>query len=361
MALVASSLSGIVSGSMTKPILSVLIDTYNHERYIEQAVVSAIEQDFPTSDYEIVVVDDGSTDRTAEIVGKFAPRVRLLSKKNGGQASAFNAGFAGLSGDIVAFLDGDDWFAKGKLTAVMNALEKEPEAAAIGHGYYKVREDASETEVCTPPQTKFLRLATPEAAREARLCWPFLLMGALTVRRKVLEKIMPIPEVLVFSADGPISVTSMTEGVRILDQPLFYYRQHSDNLFAVDPENSEKRRRSSEMNEAMFELLSPMLIRAGVRADVASAFVDPPWIHYIRANLSASGGSRLKTFRTEMRSFHSTFQNPSLLYLLFKYLVVGTATLVLPPRSFYRARSWYTEKKLVSVRKRIAPEDRAKH
>jgi glycosyltransferase involved in cell wall biosynthesis len=346
---------------MTKPILSVLIDTYNHERYIEQAVVSAIEQEFPASDYEIVVVDDGSTDRTPEIVSKFAPRVRLLSKKNGGQASAFNAAFPELRGEIVAFLDGDDWFAKGKLTAVMNALEKEPEAAAIGHGHYKVREGTGETDVCTPPETKFLRLATPEAVREAMLCWPFLLMGALTVRRKVLEKIMPIPEVLVFSADGPISVTSMTQGVRILDQPLFYYRHHSNNLFAVDPKNAEKQRRSSEMNEAMFERLAPMLIRAGVRADVVSAFVDPPWIYFSRANLSISGGSRLKTFRTEMRSFHSTFKNPSLLYLLFKYLVVTPATLLLPPRSFYRARSWYTEKKLASVREHIAPGDGAKH
>jgi hypothetical protein len=128
----------------------------------------------------------------------------------------------------------------------------------------------------------------------------------------------------------------------------------------VDPKNAEKRRRSSEMNEAMFELLAPMLIRAGVRADVASAFVDPPWIHYIRANLSASGGSRLKTFRTEMRSFHSEFKNPSLPYLLFKYLVVGTATLLLPPRSFYRARDWYTEKQIASVREHVAPGDRAK-
>jgi len=343
---------------MKKPILSVLIDTYNHERYIEQAVVSAIEQDFPAADYEIVVVDDGSTDRTPEIVRKFAPRVRLLSKKNGGQASAFNAGFAEVSGDVVAFLDGDDWFAKGKLTAVMNALEKEPEAAAIGHGYYKVREDTSETEVCTPPQTKFLRLATPEAAREAMLCWRFLLMGALTVRRKVLEKIMPIPEVLVFSADGPISIMALADGVRILDQPLFYYRHHSDNLFSVDPKNAEKQRRSSEINEKMFELLAPMLIRAGVRADVVSAFVDPPWIHYIRANLAASGGSRLKAFRTEMRSFHSEFKNPSFLYLLFKYLFVGTATLLLPARNFYKARNWYTEKNLARVREQIARGER---
>jgi glycosyltransferase involved in cell wall biosynthesis len=92
-----------------KPILSVLIDTYNHERYIEQAVVSAIEQDFAASEYEIIVVDDGSTDRTPEIVRKFAPRVRLLRKRNGGQASAFNAAFPELRGDVIAFLDGDDW------------------------------------------------------------------------------------------------------------------------------------------------------------------------------------------------------------------------------------------------------------
>ena len=344
---------------MTKPILSVLIDTYNHERYIEQAVVSALEQDFPASDYEIVVVDDGSTDRTPEIVGKFAPRVRLVRKKNGGQASAFNAGFAELRGEIVAFLDGDDWFAKRKLTAVMNALEKEPEAAAVGHGYYEVLEDTNETRVRTPEQTKFLHLATPEAAREALLCWSFLLIGALTVRRKVLEKIMPIPEALVFSADGPISVTAMTEGVRILDQPLFHYRHHSDNLFAVDPKNVAKNRRRSEMNETMFELLAPMLIRAGVRPDVVSAFVDPSWVFYSRSNLAAFGGSRLKAFRTEMRSFHSEFKNPSFLYLLFKYFVVGTATLLLPARNFYRARNWYTEKNLARVREHIARGDRS--
>src|SRR6516225_6649559 len=106
------------------PLLTVLIDTYNHERYIEQAVISAIEQDFPSSAYEILVVDDGSTDRTPEIVSKFAPRVRLLQKKNGGQASAFNAAFPEIRGDIVAFLDCDDWFAPRKLTAVMHALEE---------------------------------------------------------------------------------------------------------------------------------------------------------------------------------------------------------------------------------------------
>ena len=151
---------------MKTPRLSVLIDTYNHERYIEQAVVSAIEQDFPAADYEILVVDDGSTDRTPEIVRKFAPRVRLLTKKNGGQASAFNAAFPELRGDIVAFLDGDDWFAPGKLTAVMNALEEHPEAASVGHGHYEVHEETNEVKVHGLQEAEFFHLATREAARE---------------------------------------------------------------------------------------------------------------------------------------------------------------------------------------------------
>src|ERR1700740_3253440 len=115
-----------------KPLITALVDTYNHERYIEQALVSVLEQGLSPSELEIVVVDDGSTDRTPEIIQKFLPRVKYLRKRNGGQASALNAGFAAANGEIVAILDGDDWWAEKKLTTVIDALEKNPEAAAIG-------------------------------------------------------------------------------------------------------------------------------------------------------------------------------------------------------------------------------------
>ena len=120
---------------MTTPRISVLIDTYNHERYIEQAIVSVLEQDFPAKDIEIVVVDDGSTDGTAAIIQKFVPRVRYLRLKNGGQASAYNATFPELRGHIVSFLDGDDWWAREKLTAVDDTFETNPEVAEVGHGF----------------------------------------------------------------------------------------------------------------------------------------------------------------------------------------------------------------------------------
>ncbi len=82
---------------MAIPPITVLIDTYNDERFVEQALVSVLEQEALLGDAEILVVDDGSTDRTLELVLKFALRVRHLYKTNGGQASAFNAGIPGAS------------------------------------------------------------------------------------------------------------------------------------------------------------------------------------------------------------------------------------------------------------------------
>src|SRR5258706_14159154 len=129
---------------MPKPYVSVLIDTYNHEKFIAQAINSVLEQDMSMADVEIVVVDDGSTDRTAEIVRKFEPRVRLLRKENGGQASAFNAGIPECQGEIIAFLDGDDWWAPNKLTRVGQAMATDQSAGIVGDGIVNVQRDGGE-------------------------------------------------------------------------------------------------------------------------------------------------------------------------------------------------------------------------
>src|ERR1700693_1830525 len=126
------------------PRVSVLIDTYNHERFIERAITSVLDQAMPLDDVEILVVDDGSTDRTPELVRRFEPRVRLIRKPNGGQASAFNAGIPECRGEIVAFLDGDDWWAPQKLRRILEAMEQDPEAGIIGNGITEVLENGDE-------------------------------------------------------------------------------------------------------------------------------------------------------------------------------------------------------------------------
>jgi glycosyltransferase involved in cell wall biosynthesis len=336
------------------PFVSVLIDTYNHERYIEQAIVSVTEQDFPASDFEILVVDDGSTDRTPEIVRKFAPRVRLLRKKNGGQASALNAGIAEARGDVVAFLDGDDWFASGKLTAVMNALSRNPELAGVGHGYYEVDDASRETKVRVLPHPQLLSLATPSAARECLLALPCLHMAAFTVRKTLLEKCLPISERLIFDADSPIAMAAMAAGALALELPLLYYRRHADNLDVVDGTVPANLCRKYQMAEAMYETLYPMLLRMGVPPVSVSELLDGHWAWVSREVLRTSGGSRMKALRTEMRQFRYEHKDPGLAYSLFKYGVVGAAALLFPPRRFYQLRDWYARKNLRRFREQFA-------
>ena len=172
---------------MTKPFVSVLIDTYNHERFIEKAIVSVLEQDFPESDREIIVVDDGSTDRTAEIVRKFEPCVRYLHKQNGGQASAFNVGIPECRGEVVAFLDGDDWWVREKLSKVIPVLAGNSEIGMVGHGTITVLPDGRE-------QTEVLReghrfsLRSLEGARMFRRRKNFL-GTRTTIRSNILRKL----------------------------------------------------------------------------------------------------------------------------------------------------------------------------
>jgi Glycosyl transferase family 2 len=86
--------------------VSIVVNNYNYGRFLPEAINSALEQTYPHT--EVVVVDDGSTDESREVIGRYAGKVVAVLKGNGGQASAFNAGFAACRGDVVLFLDADD-------------------------------------------------------------------------------------------------------------------------------------------------------------------------------------------------------------------------------------------------------------
>jgi glycosyltransferase involved in cell wall biosynthesis len=340
-----------------KPLITALVDTYNHERYIEQALVSVLEQGLSAEELEIVVVDDGSTDKTPAIIQKFVPRVKHVRKKNGGQASAFNAGFAESRGEIVAILDGDDWWAKGKLRAVADALEKNPDVAGIGHAYYGFNEETGEMNVRAPASRQVLNLANVDATRAAIPFWGFLLPSALTVRRRLLERIMPLPEEMVFMADTPIQAAAMAMGTLVLEEPLFYYRYHAQNLYAVEAADVERLRRKYAMTELVHERAYRMLLELGVSEESASTLLNGTWMDARRWRLQRFGGKRREAYQTEMKAFHAEFKNPSVAYRLFKYVVVGGATLVLPPRRFYGIREWYGQRELGRVRDRVARQD----
>ena len=87
-------------------LVSIIINNYNYARFLRAAIDSALGQSYAS--IEVLVVDDGSTDQSRAIIDSYGDRVKSILKKNGGQASALNAGFAQCQGDIVIFLDADD-------------------------------------------------------------------------------------------------------------------------------------------------------------------------------------------------------------------------------------------------------------
>lgn len=104
------------------PKVSVIIPTYNREQYLSDAIDSVIEQTF--SDYEIIVVDDGSTDNTKEVLRKYNGKIRYFFQKNNGPSAARNMGLKQALGEYVAFLDSDDIWFTDYLEENINLLEK---------------------------------------------------------------------------------------------------------------------------------------------------------------------------------------------------------------------------------------------
>ncbi len=109
-----------------KPKVSVIIPTYNRLPMVQEAVESVLAQDF--EDFELIVVDDGSTDGTAEVIRKYGGRVRLIEHAhNRGVSAARNTGILHSRGKYIAFLDSDDLWVKGKLRIQVNFLDENPQ------------------------------------------------------------------------------------------------------------------------------------------------------------------------------------------------------------------------------------------
>jgi glycosyltransferase involved in cell wall biosynthesis len=330
-----------------KAISTVLIDVYNQERYIEQAILSVLDQGLSSSELEIIVVDDGSTDGTGAIVQKFRPRIRYLRKENGGQASAFNVAIPEVHGEIVSFLDGDDWWAEGKLIATIEAFAEHPDLAAVGHGFFEVCGDGA-TSAVVPDGRLRVDLSTVDSARPSFRARRFLGTSKLSVRRIVLDRMGPLPDDLMFCADVPLQAWALAfGGAVLLDRPLCYYRL-AQYPAAVS--------RKHQMLAIAVEAISKKLGAFGAPPEVISAFLVGDRIEVARAELRNGGGSRWKAFTTEREYFRTEYKNASLGYVLFKWFV-SALTLLLPPRKFYRLRDWYGHLGLSRFRSMLGKAD----
>lgn len=117
------------------PKVSVIIPCYNQAQYLPHAFGSVLAQHFP--DWEIIIVDDGSTDRTAEVSKTLSDsRVRIIRQENMGVAGARNSGILASKGTYLGFLDADDCWQPGFISTCLTALKSNPELAGVYTGYY---------------------------------------------------------------------------------------------------------------------------------------------------------------------------------------------------------------------------------
>ncbi|MBW2604349.1 MAG: glycosyltransferase [Deltaproteobacteria bacterium] len=110
----------------TKTQVSVIIPTYNRGRIIKEAIDSVLAQDY--TEFELIVVDDGSTDHTSEVLDSYGNVIKVLSQKNKGVSAARNRGIAEASGKYIAFLDSDDLWLSRKLSVQIEFFNQTPDA-----------------------------------------------------------------------------------------------------------------------------------------------------------------------------------------------------------------------------------------
>jgi glycosyltransferase involved in cell wall biosynthesis len=251
---------------MKAPFFTVLIDTYNYGEYIEEAVSSALAQDFPVEQREILVVDDGSTDDTQERLRKFGEAIRCLRKPNGGQASAFNLGFAHARGEVMALLDADDVWLPGKLSRVHEEFQRHPAAGMVYHRVHmwSGAGDISEDTYFIPVSGRVTE------SRRSLLQYPMVGTSCLAFRREALDKLLPVPESLRFQADAYLTaLVIFVAPVAAVPEFLGKYRVHGANLFQGSAERVSRTQIERRMatREALLGEIWNWLQRHGEKTD----------------------------------------------------------------------------------------------
>jgi glycosyltransferase involved in cell wall biosynthesis len=245
------------------PLVSIIINNYNYGRYLRHAIESALAQTYPA--VETVVVDDGSTDDSVSIVRSYGDRIRPVLKRNGGQGSAFNAGFGTACGELIAFLDADDVFLPEKVARSVKAAADHQAAALIYHRLQRI--DGEGLAIGSPFPKRLYGGVIAARVKRSGGTWMYAPTTGQVYRRDFLARIMPVPEANYrTSADAYVAcLAGMLEEVVSIPDVLALYRLHGQNAFAYVDATSERQR--TEEHNRRYEMDTAGLNAALQRLD----------------------------------------------------------------------------------------------
>jgi glycosyltransferase involved in cell wall biosynthesis len=216
--------------SDSSPTVSVIIPSYNCEAYIAETIGSVLGQTL--RDVELIVVDDGSTDRTCEIVAAYGARVRLLTQKNAGVCAARNFGIREARGQYICLMDHDDYWFPDKLELQLEQMLRHPEVGLVYSSFiwWHPGEDGN-----FPDHDSFDQASFPVGIDERFSGWIYhellldcwVLTSAALIRAEVFDKCGMYDESLPYSEDWDLWLRISREYPFIkLKRPLTLYRQH---------------------------------------------------------------------------------------------------------------------------------------
>jgi glycosyltransferase involved in cell wall biosynthesis len=220
------------------PAFSVLVAAYNQAHYVIDTLDTVAAQ--TCTDYELVVVNDGSTDDTEERVSAWIRtfhathpnRVVFHTTANGGQSAAFEYGFGLCSGRYVALLDSDDLWLPEKLARVSEVVASDPDAGMIMHPLYVIGPDGRRTGDVRPMRAKMTEGDVREEFRRTTRSVVPATTG-LVIRADVFRSLVPFPTKK-FRADADAYITfgaCLAAPVRVIPEPLGEYRMHSEGHY----------------------------------------------------------------------------------------------------------------------------------
>lgn len=201
---------------MKGPLVSVIVPCYNAARFLPEALATIRAQRYEP--LEILVVDDGSTDNTPDVVSGFGSEVRYLRKPNGGPASARNLGLREARGEWIAFLDADDQWPEGKLELQAGRLETDPSLDVVTGRIQYIAIAGGEI-----PNIPF---EGPDNTLA------FIQLGAGLYRRRAFDRAGVFDETLRFSEDHDWFLRAREAGLKIavLSEVTLLYRLHESNM-----------------------------------------------------------------------------------------------------------------------------------
>jgi len=214
------------------PTVSVIIHTYNNEKFIAETVASVLNQTY--KDYEIIVVDDGSVDGTRDVLMPYMQKIRYHYKENGGIASAKNAGIGLSQAEFVAFLDHDDLWVPDKLQLQMEHFNENPQ---IGLVYAKYTSFRDGKELRTKPEKGYSGWIFKELLAKS-----FIQTSTVVVKRECLDAAGPYDETFSLGDEYDMFLRIARKfQCGFVDKGLTRYRVHdtnaSNNDFLFDNEN----------------------------------------------------------------------------------------------------------------------------